>query len=478
MRPLWFVARTEIAHQLRRRETLMWVFVMPVIFFYFIGTVSGGMSIEPGSRHDRLALRAPADGGFLVDEIVRRLEAQQFVVERPATDEAFERYTRRLTIPAPPDGKTFTAAALAGEPQTLDYRSRAEGPGADYERIRIGRAVYSLLADIIVAGQGETTPDAAAVRAVATAPQPVRLEVASAGRRLEPPSGYAQTIPGTMVMFTMLVLLTGGAISLVVEREQGLLRRLASTPITRGTVVAGKWVGKLLLGLVQIGFAMHRRHRALPHGLGRVRADGARRAVRLGGVLRVARVPAGQPGAHPRADGRRRRAHDAGAGGARRLLVAHRDHALVDAAPRARPADRLDHGRPAQVDQLRRRTVVGPAAPRGHPGRRCRARRGEREDVQVSIGDGARGRAAPPWYDVSVYLLYQLLDLYSLIVFVAVIASWMQLSPYNPIGRVVYGLTEPLLLPIRRVLPPVGGLDFSPLVLLLLVQLVKRMLFF
>ncbi len=256
MRPLWFVARTEIAHQLRRRETLMWVFVMPVIFFYFIGTVSGGMSIEPGSRHDRLALRAPADGGFLVDEIVRRLEAQQFVVERPATDEAFERYTRRLTIPAPPDGKTFTAAALAGEPQTLDYRSRAEGPGADYERIRIGRAVYSLLADIIVAGQGETTPDAAAVRAVATAPQPVRLEVASAGRRLEPPSGYAQTIPGTMVMFTMLVLLTGGAISLVVEREQGLLRRLASTPITRGTVVAGKWVGKLLLGLVQIGFAM------------------------------------------------------------------------------------------------------------------------------------------------------------------------------------------------------------------------------
>ena len=256
MRSLWFVARTEIAHQLRRRETLMWVFVMPVIFFYFIGTVTGGMGFEPGARRDRLALRAPADGGFLVDELVRRLEAQQFVVERPATDEAFEKYTRRLTIPAPKDGKTFTAAVLGGEPQTLDYRSRAEGPGADYERIRVGRAVYSLLADIVVAGEGEPVPDEAAVHAVATAPRPVRLEVTSAGRRLDPPSGYAQTIPGTMVMFTMLVLLTGGAISLVVEREQGLLRRLASTPISRGTVVAGKWIGKLLLGLVQIGFAV------------------------------------------------------------------------------------------------------------------------------------------------------------------------------------------------------------------------------
>jgi len=256
MRSLWFVARTEIAHQLRRRETLMWVFVMPVIFFYFIGTVSGRMGIEPGARGDRLALRAPADGGFLVDELVRRLEAQQFVVERPATEEAFQQYTRRLTVPAPKDGKTFTEAVIAGEQQTLDYRSRTEGPGADYERLRIGRAVYSLLADIVVAGESAPAPDEAALRAVAAAPRPVRLEVTSAGRRREPPSGYAQTIPGTMVMFTMLVLLTGGAISLVVEREQGLLRRLASTPITRATVVAGKWTGKLLLGLVQIGFAL------------------------------------------------------------------------------------------------------------------------------------------------------------------------------------------------------------------------------
>ena len=77
-----------------------------------------------------------------------------------------------------------------------------------------------------------------------------------------------------------------------------------------------------------------------------------------------------------------------------------------------------------------------------------------------------------------MFLLYQLLDLYSLIVLVAVIASWVQLSPHNPLGRIVYGLTEPLLQPIRRILPPMGGLDFSPLVLLLLVQLVKRMLLY
>jgi ABC-2 type transport system permease protein len=63
-------------------------------------------------------------------------------------------------------------------------------------------------------------------------------------------------VPGTMVMFTMLVLLTSGAIMLIVEREHGLLRRLASTPISPGSIVLGKWTARMAMGLVQIGFAM------------------------------------------------------------------------------------------------------------------------------------------------------------------------------------------------------------------------------
>jgi len=71
-----------------------------------------------------------------------------------------------------------------------------------------------------------------------------------------PPGGFSQAVPGTMVMFTMLVLLTSGAILLVSERERGLLRRLAATPISRGSIVLGKWVARMALALVQIGFAM------------------------------------------------------------------------------------------------------------------------------------------------------------------------------------------------------------------------------
>jgi ABC-type multidrug transport system permease subunit len=80
--------------------------------------------------------------------------------------------------------------------------------------------------------------------------------VSSAGRLIVPPSGFAQAVPGTLVMFTMLVLLTSGAITLVLEREAGLLRRLASAPMSRGSIVLGKWAGRMMLALVQVAFAM------------------------------------------------------------------------------------------------------------------------------------------------------------------------------------------------------------------------------
>ena len=70
-------------------------------------------------------------------------------------------------------------------------------------------------------------------------------------------------------------------------------------------------------------------------------------------------------------------------------------------------------------------------------------------------------------------LLALLIDLYSLIVFVTVILSWVQLSPENPLVRISQKLVEPVLAPIRRVLPDLGGIDLSPMVLLLALRVVK-----
>jgi YggT family protein len=74
-------------------------------------------------------------------------------------------------------------------------------------------------------------------------------------------------------------------------------------------------------------------------------------------------------------------------------------------------------------------------------------------------------------------LLLRLIDLYSLIVLAAVVLSWIRVDPYNPLVRIVDILTEPALDPIRRVLPPMGGFDFSPMVLLIGLQLLKDLVF-
>lgn len=57
-------------------------------------------------------------------------------------------------------------------------------------------------------------------------------------------------------LFTLLALFTGGTVTLVVERRNGLLRRLASSPMSRGAAVVGKWGARMLVGLMQLTVAM------------------------------------------------------------------------------------------------------------------------------------------------------------------------------------------------------------------------------
>ena len=74
-------------------------------------------------------------------------------------------------------------------------------------------------------------------------------------------------------------------------------------------------------------------------------------------------------------------------------------------------------------------------------------------------------------------LLALLLDAYSMVVFASVVVSWLNLDPEHPIARVTRALTEPVLEPIRKVLPDMGGIDLSPMVLLFGIQLLRRLLF-
>lgn len=78
-------------------------------------------------------------------------------------------------------------------------------------------------------------------------------------------------------------------------------------------------------------------------------------------------------------------------------------------------------------------------------------------------------------YFVLAQLINTLANLLTLLVIVSVILSWF-MSPYHPLREALDRLVDPMLMPIRRFVPPLGGLDFSPMILILLIELVAWLL--
>jgi len=72
-------------------------------------------------------------------------------------------------------------------------------------------------------------------------------------------------------------------------------------------------------------------------------------------------------------------------------------------------------------------------------------------------------------------LLSLTLNIFMVAILVQVVLSWVGQGVHNPITTTIYSLTEPVLRPVRRLLPPIAGMDLSPLVVLLLIPLIKMM---
>ncbi len=77
-----------------------------------------------------------------------------------------------------------------------------------------------------------------------------------------------------------------------------------------------------------------------------------------------------------------------------------------------------------------------------------------------------------------VRLIMFVLDIYTWVIIAAAVISWVTPNPYNPVVRLLRRLTEPVLAPIRKLLPPwkTFGLDFSPMIVILVIQWVVPVL--
>jgi YggT family protein len=71
-----------------------------------------------------------------------------------------------------------------------------------------------------------------------------------------------------------------------------------------------------------------------------------------------------------------------------------------------------------------------------------------------------------------ITFLEMLLQILSIAILVRVLLTWFPVDPSNPIIRILYDITEPILAPLRKVIPRIGMFDLSPIAAMLLIQFI------
>jgi YggT family protein len=74
-----------------------------------------------------------------------------------------------------------------------------------------------------------------------------------------------------------------------------------------------------------------------------------------------------------------------------------------------------------------------------------------------------------------VSLIDLLFTLYTFLILARVMLSWTRVSPYHPVAEWIYRFTEPLLAPIRNMLPPSGTIDWSPMIAMFVVMILQQL---
>ena len=251
MKHLLQVGHTSLYLFLKHRSSWVWLFAMPLVFVYFLGLVNRA-SDAPAAHRPPLRIEG-LDTNFLADLLLEELNTGGLRLLPSGEDQP-----AAATIEIPPD---FTHRVLAGQQAHIGFhprRDRALDLDVFILELRLLRALVALNASLIEAARDVPTgqmPDESQIRQALHQPDSVRLDSRFAGRN-PIPAGFAFSLPGILVMYILMNLLIFGGTSLATERRRGILRRIATHPLTRAELISGKIYGLVLLGAVQSGFML------------------------------------------------------------------------------------------------------------------------------------------------------------------------------------------------------------------------------
>jgi len=238
------IAGNDLRLTARDRASFLWMLLLPLALMWMFGAMNSG----GGPRKASLAVE-DRDGGWLARALVKELAGERIeLVEVPpgpavASGKKPEPPPRTLVIP-----QGFTANVLAGRQQKL-VLAKASGAREEFSlaaEVDVVRAIVRVVGRL---AEGGTNPGGFST--LAARPPLVSVAVSTAGGGHPVPSGFAQSVPGTLTMTVLMMTLIYGAVFLTLEKRQGMIRRQATLPLPRGTIFLGKLLGRLFIAGAQ-----------------------------------------------------------------------------------------------------------------------------------------------------------------------------------------------------------------------------------
>ena len=252
-RQIAVLAANDLRLTVRDRASFVWMLLLPLALMWMFGAMNRGGPPQKASLavDDR-------DGGWLAKALIKELPGERIEVTAVQPGQA------AAAAKTPPPARTlvipqgFTVNVLAGHPQKL----RLENASVARQEFSLAAEAHIVRAIVRIVGRlAETGPAAAgdvdgagqrrAFESLASRPALVSVAVSTAGGGHPVPQGFAQSVPGTLTMTVLMMTLIYGAVFLTLEKRQGMIRRQAALPLSRGTVFLGKLAGRFLLAGVQ-----------------------------------------------------------------------------------------------------------------------------------------------------------------------------------------------------------------------------------
>ncbi|MDH7511936.1 MAG: ABC transporter permease [Clostridiales bacterium] len=239
----WTIARNDLKIDAKDRMFFFWLLFFPLLFAFIFGMAF------PGEREKLRQVSLSVidkDQSFLSRALTEELKGERYDV-RLITDEE-DKAARTLVIP-----EGFARSILSGQKVELvleqKEESNQEASQAAYSNIL--KAIIKILTKIISlpAAEGKELEQKFNELRLERL---ITLKSELAGKLVRIPGGFNRMIPASAVMFILFMVFMYGGISLLVERREGLLERVYLSPASYASIIGGKWLSRLLLGMLQM----------------------------------------------------------------------------------------------------------------------------------------------------------------------------------------------------------------------------------